>query len=104
MTRHEVRERRRAQDNRGLHDPGQKDPEPMPLTETRTHHRHDRNRQARTFLQDLLTPGPQTYEVIQEQAVARGLPKSSLLRAKRMLGIRSTTAPNGKTLWTLPAP
>jgi hypothetical protein len=75
----------------------------MPPTETPIHHRHDHNRQARTFLHDLLTPGPQTYQVIYEQAVARGIAKSSLLRAKRMLGIRSTTT-DGKTLWKLPAP
>jgi hypothetical protein len=104
MMGHEVREIRRAQDSRGLRDPGQKDPELMPPTATRIHHRHDHNRQARTFLQDLLTPGPQTYQVIYEQAVARGIAKSSLLRAKPMLGIRSTTTSDGKTLWKLPAP
>jgi hypothetical protein len=94
---------RHPQYNRGLDDPGQKDPPLMPPTATQIHHRNDLNRQARTFLQDLLTPGPQTYQVIHEQAVARGIGKASLLTAKRMLGIRSTTATNGKALWQLPA-
>jgi hypothetical protein len=75
----------------------------MPPTETRIHHRNDLNRQARTFLHDLLTPGPQTYQVIHEQAVARGISKSCLMTAKRMLDVRSTTAPNGKAQWQLPA-
>jgi hypothetical protein len=75
----------------------------MPLTETQTHRRNNLNRQARTFLQDLLTPGPQTYQAIHEQAVARGITKSSLLTAKQILGVRSITAPNGKALWKLPA-
>ena len=75
----------------------------MPLTETQIHHRHDLNRQARTFLHDILTPGPQTYQVIYEQAVAQGISKSTLMAAKRALAVRSTTAANGKALWKLPA-
>jgi len=75
----------------------------MPPTETRIHYRNDLNRHARTFLQDLLTPGPQTYQVVHEQAVAQGISKSCLMTAKRMLGVRSTTATNGKALWQLPA-
>ena len=75
----------------------------MPPTVTQTHHRNDLNRHARTFLQDLLTPGPQTYQVVHEQAVAQGISKSCLMTAKRMLGVRSTTATNGKALWQLPA-
>ena len=74
----------------------------MPQTDTQIYHRNDLNRQARTFLQDLLTPGPQTYQVIHEQAVTRGIAKSSLMTAKRMLGVRSTSATNGKALWKLP--
>jgi hypothetical protein len=75
----------------------------MPLTVTQIHRRNDLNRHARTFLQDLLTPGPQTYQVVREQAVAQGIPKSALMTAKRMLDVRSTTATNGKALWQLPA-
>ncbi len=75
----------------------------MPQTDTQIYHRNALNRQARTFLQDILTPGPQTYQVIHEQAVARGIAKSSLLTAKRMLDVRSITAPNGKALWKLSA-
>ena len=75
----------------------------MPQTETQIHHRDDLNRQARTFLQDILTPGPQTYRVVHEQAVAQGISKSSLMTAKRTLDVRSTTATNGKALWQLPA-
>jgi hypothetical protein len=75
----------------------------MPPTATLIHHRNALNRHARTFLHDLLTPGPQTFQVVHEQAVARGISKSCLMTAKRMLGVRSTTAPNGKALWQLPA-
>jgi hypothetical protein len=75
----------------------------MPPTATQIHHRNDLNRRARTFLHDLLTPGPQTYQAVHEQAVARGISKSCLMTAKRMLDVRSTTAPNGKAQWQLHA-
>jgi hypothetical protein len=75
----------------------------MPQTATLIHQRNALNRQARTFLHDLLTPGPQTYQVVHEQAVAQGISKSCLMTATRTLGIRSTTATNGKALWKLPA-
>jgi hypothetical protein len=45
----------------------------MPQTATQIYHRNDLNRQARTFLQDILTPGPQAYQVVHEQAVAQGI-------------------------------
>jgi hypothetical protein len=70
---------------------------------TQIHRRNDLNRHARMFLQDLLTPGPQTYQVIHEQALAQGISKSCLMTAKRMLDVRSTTATNGKAQWQLPA-
>ena len=34
--------------------------------------RSETNRKARQFLQDLLTEGPQTYQVVLEQAVKKG--------------------------------
>ena len=52
--------------------PARRTPSFMPQTETQIYHRNDLNRQARTFLQDILTPGPQTYQVVHEQAVAQG--------------------------------
>ena len=75
----------------------------MPPTQAQIRYRDDLNRQARTFLHDLLTPGSQTYQVIHEQAVAQGIAKSSLMTAKRTLDVRSTTATNGKAQWQLPA-
>jgi hypothetical protein len=75
----------------------------MPQTATQIYHRNDLNRQARTFLQDILTPGPQAYQVVHEQAVAQGISKSSLMTAKRTLDVRSTTATNGQALWQLQA-
>jgi hypothetical protein len=69
----------------------------MPQTETQIYHRNDLNRQARTFLQDILTPGPQAYQMVHEQAVAQGISKSSLITAKRTLDVRSTTATSATT-------
>ena len=36
--------------------------------------RNESNRKARAFLQDLLTEGPQPYQVVHQQAVAQGIP------------------------------
>ena len=75
----------------------------MLQTEIQIHRSNVLNRQARTFLQAILTPGPQTYRVVHEQAIAQGISKSCLMTAKRTLDVRSTTATNGKALWQLPA-
>ena len=59
-------------------------------TDTYIQQRNESNRKARAFLQDLLTGGPQTYQVVLEQAVKQGISKAALmLGAKYTLHVES---------------
>ena len=64
--------------------------------------RNELNRRARTFLQDLLTEGPQTYQAVRQRAREAGISLSCVLTAKRSLNVQSRTR-DGYAVWNLPA-
>jgi hypothetical protein len=64
--------------------------------------RNESNRKARQFLQDLLTGGPRTYQVVLEQAVKQGISKAALMLAKYSLHVESHKR-DGYAVWNLPA-
>ena len=64
--------------------------------------RNESNRKARAFLQEVLAEGPQTYQIVHEQAVKQGISKSYLLTARRSLHVESRTR-DGYAVWNLPA-
>jgi hypothetical protein len=64
--------------------------------------RNELNRRARTFLNDLLTNGPQTYAMIRQYAREAGISLSCLLTAKRSLHVESCKS-DGYAVWNLPA-
>ena len=71
-------------------------------TDTYIQRRNESNRKARAFLQDLLTGGPQTYQVVLEQAVKQGISKATLMLAKSTLHVESHKS-DGYAIWNLPA-
>jgi len=71
-------------------------------TDQYIHRRNELNRRARTFLQDLLTEGPQTYAMIRQYAREAGVPLSYLLTARRSLHVESRKS-DGYAVWNLPA-
>ena len=44
-------------------------------TDTYIQQRNESNRKARAFLQEVLAGGPQTYQIVHEQAVKQGISK-----------------------------
>jgi hypothetical protein len=71
-------------------------------TDQYIHRRNELNRRARTFLNDLLTEGPQTYQAVRQRAREAGVPLSYLLTAKRSLHVESRKS-DGYAVWNLPA-
>ena len=64
--------------------------------------RNESNRKARAFLQEVLAEGPQTFQLVHEQAVKQGISKSYLLTARRSLHVESYKS-DGYAVWSLPA-
>jgi len=64
--------------------------------------RNESNRKARAFLREVLAGGPQTYQIVHEQAVKQGISKSYLLTARRSLHVESYKS-DGYAVWSLPA-
>jgi hypothetical protein len=64
--------------------------------------RNELSRKARAFLQEVLAGGPQTYQIVLEQAVKQGISKSRLMTAKRSLHVESRKS-DGYAVWNLPA-
>jgi hypothetical protein len=71
-------------------------------TDQYIHRRNELNRRARTFLHDLLTEGPQTYQAVRQRAREAGVPLSPLMTAKRSLNVESSSR-DGHAVWNLPA-
>ena len=71
-------------------------------TDTSIQQRNASNRKARAFLQEVLAGGPQTYQIVHEQAVTQGISKSYLLTARRSLHVASSKR-DGYAVWSLPA-
>ena len=71
-------------------------------TDTSIQQRNASNRKARAFLQELLAGGPQTYQIVHEQAVKQGISTSYLLTARRSLHVASSKR-DGYAVWSLPA-
>jgi hypothetical protein len=71
-------------------------------TDQYIHRRNELNRRARTFLNDLLTEGPQTYQAVRQRAREADVPLSFLLAAKRSLHVESRKS-DGYAVWQLPA-
>ena len=71
-------------------------------TDTYIQQRNESNRKARAFLQEVLAGGPQTYQIVHEQAVKQGISKSYLLTARRSLHVESYKS-DGYAVWSLPA-
>ena len=74
----------------------------MPSPHTFIQQRNESNRKARAFLQEVLTEGPQTFQLVHEQAVKRGISKSTLMLAKHSLNVQSRKS-DGYAVWQLPA-
>ena len=71
------------------------------VTDQYIHHRNERNRHGRTFLNAQLASGPQPLSLIREEAAKQGISLSVLLTAKRSLKVDSRLV-NGRAVWSLP--
>ena len=71
-------------------------------TDTYIQQRNASNRKARAFLQEVLAGGPQTYQIVHEQAVKQGISKAALMLAKSSLHVESHKR-DGYAVWNLPA-
>ncbi len=74
----------------------------MPSPDTYIHRRNESNRKARQFLHDILAEGPQTFQLVHEQAVKQVISKSTLMLAKHSLNVQSRKS-DGYAVWQLPA-
>jgi hypothetical protein len=72
----------------------------MSSPEAYINRRNESNRRARQVLHDILAEGAQPYQIVHEQAVARGVSKAALMTAKWALNVRSTRV-KGRHIWQL---